>query len=177
LHVVVGFDGVIKSAFHFNYMSEINLTYITDMNWERHLRLESLDKVDDMTLRYDVLPGDVIFIVGGVDFSARWGWVPVLDFVACLNIVIKRLSEGEPNLALDFTESGADIMFKRTHDSILISSNYTPGQAIVQFEDLARAAAELSRKVSEDIRSNYPELSKNPHLRKFGIPPPLNQSE
>jgi hypothetical protein len=51
--------------------------------------------------------------------------------VACLNIVIKRLSEGETNLALDFTESAAEIMFKRTHDSILISSNYAPGQAIV----------------------------------------------
>jgi hypothetical protein len=147
----------------------INLAYNLSTNWAKHSYLESLDEVDEMTLRYQVHLGDVIFVADGVDFSARWGWVPVLDFVACLNIVIKQLSEGETHCSLDFTKSTAEIMFNRTHDSILISSNYAPGQAIVQFEDLTRAAAELSRKVSEDIWSNYPELSKNSHLRKLGL--------
>jgi hypothetical protein len=39
---------------------------------------------DEMTLRYYVFFGDQIFVIDGADFSARWGWVTILDFAAGL---------------------------------------------------------------------------------------------
>ena len=39
---------------------------------------------DDVALRYYLFRGDQIIIINGVDFSARWGWVPLLDFAAAL---------------------------------------------------------------------------------------------
>ena len=37
--------------------------------------------------------GDVTFIVDEVDFSARWGWVPILDFAVTLSEVISARPE------------------------------------------------------------------------------------
>jgi len=39
-----------------------------------------LVSASESELRYSLFLGDVVFRVGDADFSANWGWVPVLDF-------------------------------------------------------------------------------------------------
>ena len=66
----------------------------------------NLAEVDELRLRYDCFPGDVVFVVGAVDLSARWGWVPILDFA----VGIKQIADGLGGEdRFEFTESDATI--------------------------------------------------------------------
>lgn len=63
--------------------------------------------------------GDVIFIVYEVDLSARWGWVPVLDFALGLDAIVDALApEGAGDEVFEFTESDATIVFRRDGDKV-----------------------------------------------------------
>jgi len=49
------------------------------------------ENVPDWALRYDCFLGDVRFLKGDVDFSTRWGWVPVWDFaLSMVNLIDQR---------------------------------------------------------------------------------------
>ena len=55
----------------------------TDLTADGDLSSSSIDS--DTKLHYYAFYGDITFIVDGADFSAKWGWVPVLDFAVCLS--------------------------------------------------------------------------------------------
>src|SRR5437879_4736572 len=74
---------------------------------------------DATELRYYVFLGDQIFLVNDADFSARWGWIPILDFAASLVLVAKALELGETHLQFDFTDSDELIYFDRQGQNVL----------------------------------------------------------
>jgi hypothetical protein len=127
----------------------------------------NLAEADDVTLHYSIFLGDVILRVDNVDFSTHWGWVPILDFAVCLRSVIEDLSTGKEQSSIDFTESEAEIIFRRVSDLILITSNYNNHHATTTYRELSDASVAFSVRVFSDVQRLYPEASQNTAIKKL----------
>ena len=58
----------------------VQLDYRLSDSFSRWRTQVDLAEADETLLAYDCFCGDVIFVVDGRDFSARWEWVSVLHF-------------------------------------------------------------------------------------------------
>jgi len=125
-----------------------------------------LATADEMKLRYDCFLGDVVFVVGAEDLSARWGWVPVLDFAVALDSIADSLVTDS---VFEFTESDATITFRRDGDLVHIAGDYVPGTAAVPLEELRTATDTFLRKVVTDLTRLHPELARNPYVVRLGV--------
>src|SRR4051812_46182723 len=105
-------------AMHSATAHEINLSFDFSTSWIKSSTAADLSLIDEMTLRYKTFLGDQKFIAKGTDFSARWGWVPILDFAACLMEITERLKQGESELVFEFTESDSQIHFNRQGENV-----------------------------------------------------------
>lgn len=123
------------------------------------LQLKSATEAD---LRYDCFLGDIILIVGDADFSARWGWVPVLDFALCLKSVASQLEQppyGEERFA--FTESEAEIVFRRTDATLTVSASYTSAVADLAFTVFLKSVEGFLLRITRALARDFPEFSSN----------------
>ena len=126
----------------------------------------NLAEVDELRLRYDCFPGDVVFVVGAVDLSARWGWVPILDFA----VGIKQIADGLGGEdRFEFTESDATIAFHRDGDLVRVSADYVPDSAVVPLAELQTATDVFLRRVVADLTSRHPELAENTYVARLGL--------
>lgn len=114
-------------------------------------------------LHYYFFLGDVTFIVDGVDFSARWGWVPILDFAVTLSEVISELAENPYGL-FEFTESGDTIDFLLDDDRVKVSCTYVNEIAIVDYSILREQARSFAVRVLMELGDAHPLLKKNQHF-------------
>jgi len=102
----------------------INIDYALSST---QLKIRDLAEMDIASLRYRALIGDIVLNVNGQDFSARWGWVPILDFDLSLLQIQKELKESPDAMCLfEFTESEATLSFARDGDQVVIGASYSP---------------------------------------------------
>jgi hypothetical protein len=142
----------------------LTFDYVLDPAWDR--AEVDLAAADEMVLRYDCFLGDVVFVVGEADFSARWGWVPILDFAVALDGIVDLLvGEGR----FEFTESDAAIDFRRDGDVVQVSTNYMPGSAVVPLVELQAATDAFLRRVVADLTARHPELARNTYVAQLGL--------
>lgn len=127
----------------------------------------NLAEVDEMTLRYSVFLGDVVFKADGADFSTHWGWVPMLDFAICLLSVLDDLSAGKEQSSIEFTESDAELVFRSRHGLVLITSSYNNNHASTSYRELEDAFVAFSIKVFSDFHRLNPEASQNAAIRRL----------
>lgn len=131
--------------------------------------VERLSKIDETTLRYDCFTGDVILVVDGLDYSARWGWVPVLDFALALDDLVDALTAGDGVEVLEFTESEATLTFRRTGTEVTVAASWRPDSAVTPYADLRASAKAFLGRVLSDLVTRYPPLAQNPVLvERFG---------
>jgi len=142
----------------------INLSYSLSGSWNERAEAVDWKTADETTLRYEAFLGDQILIVNGVDFSAKWGWVPLMDFAACLVRIVKGLEAGESELVFEFTESDAQLQFNRQGNNVLITSNYNNGKATVRLDELKKAANLHAERVLNEAMNSYPALKANRSL-------------
>jgi hypothetical protein len=145
----------------------IELSYSFASSWNERAAGFSWSSADETTLRFKAFLGDQIFIANGVDFSARWGWVPLMDFAACLVRIINRLETGEPELVFEFTESDAQLQFNRQGNNVLITSNYCNGKAAVELGELRAAAILHADRVLNEAINSHPALKANSSLMSW----------
>ena len=151
----------------------ITIDFLISPSWRSKHADDQLQSADGATLRYDVLLGDVIFRTDECDFSARWDWVPLIDFVASLRQMMDELIEKDNSKTVfDFTESDATLEFKRESSTVIISPSYVKCHAIVPLVDLARAVDSVSRRLVETISREFPLLLLNKTLPSL-LPIPL----
>lgn len=139
----------------------IKLDYRIDSSWEANNPPIDLRCASESDLLYSVFQGDIIFTVDSVDFSARWGWIPVLDFSRSILIAVLEL-DAESNTKFEFTDSDAVISFQRSHDVIKISATYTKGVAEESFAHLLSQVRQFAQRVFRDLGIKYPSLLENP---------------
>lgn len=109
----------------------------------------------------------MIFIVFELDLSAKWGWVPVLDFALSLDSIVDELAVGDGAEGLfEFTESDAVISFRRVGDAVEIEASYVPGLARVGYAEFRGAAKRFLLRVLEDLVGQHPDLGANPFIAR-----------
>ncbi len=142
----------------------IDLSYSLSTSWNERTPDVDWARADETTLRYKALFGNQKFIVNEVDFSAKWGWVPLMDFAACLATIIKGLEEGQLELVFEFTESDAQLQFNREDDKVLITSSYCDGKVTVSLDELGNAARLHADQLLRDAMTLHPTLKSNRSL-------------
>jgi hypothetical protein len=145
----------------------IEIDYKLSLDWSIKSGEINLAEADEVTLRYGVFLGDLVFKVDDADFSTHWGWVPILDFAICLLGVLEDLSTGKEQSSIEFTESEAELVFKRVPGLILITSNYTSHQASAGYKELEDASVAFSIMVFSDFQRSNPETSQNAAIKRL----------
>jgi hypothetical protein len=145
----------------------IVLSYQLSSEWNARASNIDWSHADETTLRYGAFLGDQTFIVNQTDFSAKWGWVPILDFAACLVEITRGLMKGEAELIFEFTESDAHLQFNRQSDNVLITSNYGSATATVPLRELEQAACSYAERVLIDAINLHPRLKANASLEAW----------
>jgi len=123
-------------------------------------RLKEIDwrNVDEADLDYYMFKGDIRFRVDKANFDAEWGWVTILDFATQIFEIVAELKGVG---VFTFTESDAGIQFKRQSDIVVISSNYSEDEGIVDYEELFTSVSVFFRRVLTDLEKLFPELRQN----------------
>lgn len=127
----------------------------------------NLAVVDEYILHYDLFLGDVAFKGDGGDFSTNWSWVPVVDFMACMNAITQDLLNDKPEAQFEFTESDATLTFRLEGPMLYIVSDYADGQVVVPLSEFAKAVEQETKRLRNELSRLYPELVKNPHFHKL----------
>jgi hypothetical protein len=146
----------------------VKIAYQLDATWNSKLRLADLEAADEAALRYDMLLGNIVFETDICNFSASWGWIPVVDFVVCLRQILHHLSKAQfAEAAYEFTESDAQLRFERRNGILVISASYAPCKAEVSLNELASAFDQLLRQLIQNLQETFPSLLQNKVLRSL----------
>jgi hypothetical protein len=116
-------------------------------------------------LRYRLALGDLIFHAGEHDFSAAWGWIPLIDLAASFATILEKLERTVGPDTFEFTESDAWIRFEREGHEVIITTSYRPGAAKIPFSELKAKVLEFQEKLKTELTAKYPEVKSNQHFR------------
>ena len=89
----------------------MHLDYRLSEDWDENST--DLAAADETDLRYYAATGDIIFRKDQTDLSARWGWIPLIDFALALREIAEALAVTEGSETFEFTESEATLRFDR----------------------------------------------------------------
>lgn len=120
-----------------------------------------LSRADESVLLYSSFLGDVVFAVDDTDFSARWGWIPILDFARNFFLVVKELPN-ESQFSYEFTESDAAINLRMADDEVIVSATYVSGTARISYEELLSQTHAFVNRILKEFGAAYPLLKENP---------------
>jgi hypothetical protein len=134
--------------------------------WNRRLAEQDLGTLSEANLRYEVLLGDVVLLSSDVDLSARWGWIPLLDFVVGVIAALRRLPESRHEV-FDFTESGSELRFYHDDGAVEIRANYAAGTISISYDDLLEEATRFAVRVIRELRETAPSLDRNPNFQRM----------
>jgi hypothetical protein len=145
----------------------IEIDYRLSPPWSEGDATLDLAVADETSLRYYAFPGDQILRVDGVDFSAEWGWIPLLDFAASLVDAAAQLALGTAEAAIDFTENGARIVLRAHGADVTVSCTYSDGIARIGRAELAAAAEDYAARLLAELSARFPQLRANPDLARW----------
>lgn len=143
-------------------MSKLELTYRLSSSDKGMTTSTDLTTIGEVPLRYDLFLGDITFKVGKCDFSTNWGWVPIIDFMACMNSIIVDLLNDQRLAHFEFTESDAKITFRNDGSMIRIASTYADGSCEVPLGEFIRTVKRESHRLREELLGKHPGLLANP---------------
>ena len=123
-----------------------------------------LRHVGQSELHYDEFLGDIVFRVNGADMSAQWGWIPIVDFAACLHRIGEELQARHCE-SFEFTESEHRIDFKLTDDMLEIGATYAVSSACVGLNEFRQKTGEFLRRVLDDLSRANPTLNGNEYFQ------------
>ncbi|XXY44056.1 hypothetical protein WME91_29020 [Sorangium sp. So ce269] len=125
-----------------------------------------LKEVDESELHYDLFLGDIVFRVDGYDLSTRWGWIPVLDFAACVFQISENLQPGVCE-SFEFTESSHRIDFILNGETVEIRTTYGVPSVYVPHGELRLSTKQFLKRLIEDLSAKYTTLKHNAFIRRL----------
>jgi len=160
----------------------IELDYTLSPSWKRSWEALNLAEASETDLLYRALLGDIIFKVDSNDFSAKWGWIPVIHFAASLRRIVGELEKRDgAETAFEFTESDAALHFKRAGNEVLISASYSPGEARVSLSKLTADVEFFCHRVGSQLSQQFPVLHNNKSFQELlftpVMPAPLHRGQ
>lgn len=118
---------------------------------EEHIQKNMV--INEVSLRYELFLGSLIFKNGSQQLFLDWNWIPILDFALCLLKITSELSESpiENEKEFDFTESDERIKFEKNESIIKISFSFSNEIFESTIEDLQNVSHDFYKKVVFDI--------------------------
>lgn len=146
----------------------LTLDFSFSDTWNDTVAVEAIAGMTEIDLRYGVAFGDLILIVNGIDCSARWGWIPLLDVAVSLGDILAALT-ADPSASetFDFTENDSSINFLRSGESIRITTSDATCDASVPFTEFDTRVRDFVRKVFRDSLERFPTLGMNSVFRSL----------
>ena len=102
------------------------LDYRLSEDWDENS--SDLAAADETELRYYAATGESLSKNDQADLSARWGWIPLIDFALALRKIAATLTIEEGRETFEFTESDATLRFDRHGHGITITGSYAAGE-------------------------------------------------
>jgi hypothetical protein len=143
------------------------LDYRLSEDWDENST--DLATADETDLRYYAATGDIILRNNEIDLSARWGWIPLVDFALALRDIIKALEDAEGSQTFEFTESEATFQLNRSGQEIVISASFAPGEIAVRFPEFKQQARDFARRLDAELLAKRPELMLNQVYQEFKL--------
>lgn len=144
----------------------VTLDFQISPTWQDSTEAKTVESAGCMALHYQHFLGDVFFRADGADYSATWGWVPVLDFALGLLRLVRCLGPSDSG-RFEFTESNASLTFQRSAQQVKISASYSASVAVVSCAELRSGVELFARRVVSDLVSMYPVLECNEAFQAF----------
>jgi hypothetical protein len=123
--------------------------------------------VTEEDLRYRVALGNLVFHIGDKDFSADWGWIPLIDLAASFAEIIRKLEGGSPSETFEFTESDAWIRLERMGEKVLVSTSYSEGVAEIALHSASAAVKSFRERLRSELDRRHPQAAHNSAVRKL----------
>jgi hypothetical protein len=95
-----------------------------------------------------------------------WGWIPIIDFAACLNRIAEELRPNQTQ-SFEFTESEHRIDFTMREGVVDIHATYGGEAVRVKRDELRRSTREFLRRVLDELSASNPGLAANPVIRSL----------
>jgi hypothetical protein len=143
------------------------LALILSPQWNASQAETDLAAADESTLRYGTFLGDISLQIGDIDFSAYWGWIPLLDFAYCLKGMSDEMLAGEPESVFEFTESDAVLRLTREGQNVLVAASYVGTTARVDLLAFCEMAMSVSRRFFESAAAENVGLASNPSFESM----------
>ena len=143
------------------------LDYRLSEDWDENS--SDLAAADETELRYYAATGDIIVRNDQADLSARWGWIPLIDFALALRKVAATLTIEEGRETFEFTESDATLRFDRYGHGMTITGSYAAGEITVSFTVFVDQAKDFARRLDAELVAKRPELKLNPIYEAFKL--------
>jgi hypothetical protein len=134
------------------------------LNEDRETDWSSVTEED---LRYRVALGNLVFHVGEKDFSADWGWIPLVDLAASFVEIVRKLEAGSASEIFEFTESDAWVRFQRKGEKLLVSTSYGEGVAEIALHSASAAVKSFRERLRSELDRKHPQAAHNPAVRKL----------
>jgi hypothetical protein len=143
------------------------LDYRLSEDWDENS--SDLAAADETELRYYAATGDIIVRNDQADLSARWGWIPLIDFALALRKIAATLTIEEGRETFEFTESDATLRFDRYGHGMTITGSYAAGEITVSFTVFVDQAKDFARRLDAELVAKRPELKLNPIYEAFKL--------
>jgi len=143
------------------------LDYRLSEDWDENS--SDLATADETELRYYAVTGDIIVRNDQADLSARWGWIPLIDFALALRKIAATLTIEEGRETFEFTESDATLQFDRHGHGMTITGSYAAGEITVSFTVFVDQAKDFARRLDAELLAKRPELKLNPVYEAFKL--------
>jgi hypothetical protein len=123
--------------------------------------------VTEEDLRYRVALGNLVFHVGDKDFSADWGWIPLVDLAASFAEIVRKLEGGSASETFEFTESDAWVRFERRGEKVLVSTSYGEGAGEIALHSGSEAVKSFRERLRSELVRQHPQAAHNAAVRKL----------
>lgn len=134
------------------------------LNEDRETDWSSVTEED---LRYRVALGNLLFHVGEKDFSADWGWIPLVDLAASFAEIVRKLDGGSASETFEFTESDAWVRFERKGEKVLVSTSYGEGVGEIALHSASQAIKSFRERLRSELVSRHPQAADNVAVRRL----------
>jgi hypothetical protein len=145
----------------------MHLDYRLSEDWDENSA--DLATADETDLRFYAATGDLVLRTDQTDLSARWGWIPLIDFALALRKIVEALAFHDGSETFEFTESDAFLQFDRRGEELTIRGSYAAGEITVPFAAFADQARDFLRRLDRELSSKRPGLRLNPIYRDFRL--------
>jgi hypothetical protein len=145
----------------------MHFDYRLSEDWDENST--DLAAADETDLRYYAATGDIILRQDQTNLSARWGWIPLIDFALAMREIAEALAVAEGSETFEFIESEATLQFERRGEEVAISGSYAPGEIKIPFTTFDERARDFALRLDAELLAKRPELGQNPVYQGFKL--------